>query len=478
MSGALSGLMIEPGRAGTLAEWLGPALASASPSLAGGDETLDGAALARLADEVAAGLARLAPAEPVLVAIGNRPRDLAALLGVWRAGGVAVPLHVATPEAVQAGLQRRTGARLLVDGTKVIRLSGEPPLPRPLLAEAALVVFTSGSTGEPKGVVLGHRQLAGKLHHLARLLRPRPDDLVLLPLQLTFIFGIWVSLLTLAAGARLRLLPRFSPDAARSELASGASILACVPTMLRGLVNAPPVEAPRLRALLTGGEPLPPALAQATAKSLPTGAIFDLYGLTETGSCDFCLHPAQQPAGFGSIGRPTADVEFRLIAPDGTPAAPGATGELQIATPYGMLGYLDRPDLTAASFAGRYFRTGDLARLRPDGFVQLVGRAKEVISRAGHKIAPLELEALLTQHPDVAAALCGGVPDPQVGERVHVVVVSRPGARLDAETLSAWAATRIERYKLPDAIHFRDELPTGRTGKADRGALARQFGPS
>jgi long-chain acyl-CoA synthetase len=268
------------------------------------------------------------------------------------------------------------------------------------------------------------------------------------------------------SGARLVLLPRFSVDAARASFREGATVLGCVPTMLRMLM-AEELAAPKLRMILTGGEPLGAALARTIRAKLPNAAMFDLFGLTETGSCDFCLAPSDQPQGLGSIGRPTADVAFRIAENDGA-----SGGELQIKTPYGMLGYLDNPALTESAFSDGFFRTGDLARLRDDGRVELVGRAKEIVSRAGHKIAPLEIDGLLAEHPDVAAALAAGVPDAQVGERLHVVIVARPGAALDEATLRAWAAERIERYKLPDAFHFRDALPLGRTGKADRGAVA------
>jgi len=191
-------------------------------------------------------------------------------------------------------------------------------------------------------------------------------------------------------------------------------------------------------------------------------AIYDLYGLTETGSCDFCLAPADQPGGFGTIGKPTDHVTFR-IAPD---------GELQVDTWYGMLGYLDDPDLTKASSADGYFKTGDLARLTPEGFVQLVGRAKDIVSRGGHKIAPLEIDNLLAEHPDVAAALCAGVPDERLGEVIHAVVVPRAGAHLDRAALRDWLLARTERFKVPDVFHVRDALPVGSTGKADRRAVA------
>ena len=153
----------------------------------------------------------------------------------------------------------------------------------------------------------------------------------------------------------------------------------------------------------------------------------------------------------------------------------GAVGELQIRTPFGMLGYLDRSDLTAASFMDGWFRTGDLARRRTDGFVELVGRSKEIISRGGNKIAPLEIDQLFAGHPDVAAALTTGIPDPLLGESLHVMIVPRPGARLNADALRIWAAARIEKFKLPDMVHFASELPPGPTGKADRHALRQQI---
>ena len=125
------------------------------------------------------------------------------------------------------------------------------------------------------------------------------------------------------------------------------------------------------------------------------------------------------------IGRPAPGVEFRIVADEGRQAAAGETGELQIRTPYAMNGYLDADDLTRAAFADGYFRTGDLARERGPGVVELVGRAKEIISRGGNKVAPLEVEQVLLQHPAVAQALVTGVPDAQLGERIHALIVAR-----------------------------------------------------
>jgi acyl-CoA synthetase (AMP-forming)/AMP-acid ligase II len=309
------------------------------------------------------------------------------------------------------------------------------------------------------------------------LLWPGSETRLLLPLQITFIFGIWLALLTIGAGGRLTMMPKFTPAGVGEAFAAGVTTAAFVPTMLRALLADPRgiAPAPGLRQLLTGGEPFGEALGSRIADALPQAGVFDLYGLTETGSCDFCLPPQDQRAGAGSIGKPTPGVTYGIMAEDGAEVHDGVAGELQIRTPFGMLGYLDRSDLTAASFTDGWFRTGDLARRRTDGFVELVGRSKEIISRGGNKIAPLEIDRLFAAHPDVAAALTTGIPDPLLGESLHVMIVPRPGVRLEADALKIWAADRIEKFKLPDMVHFAPELPPGPTGKADRRVLRQQI---
>jgi acyl-CoA synthetase (AMP-forming)/AMP-acid ligase II len=409
--------------------------------------------------------------EPVHLAIGNRATDIAAILGIWRAGGVVVPLHVASAPGTLARARALTGARFAVDGDELTDIGTALPPPRPLLQGAALVIFTSGSTGLPKGVVLGHDALAGKLDVLDVLLRFTPGDTVAVPLQMTFIFGIWASLLTLHARATLVLVPRFSAAALSQVLGGGATVLAAVPSMLRTMVAEGGLDGAGLRMLLTGGEPLGPELRRAVAQAWPQTDVHDLYGLTETGSCDFCRQGAQDATQAGSIGRPTAQVAFRIVGSDGHDLPVGEPGELQIRTPFGMLGYLDNPALTESSFDGGYFRTGDIARRRPDGCVELVGRIKEIVSRGGNKIAPQEIDNLLCSHPDVAAALSAGVPDARLGEALHAVVVLKAGATLTAQGLRQWAAERIERFKVPDVISIENALPLGPTGKASRALI-------
>jgi long-chain acyl-CoA synthetase len=136
-----------------------------------------------------------------------------------------------------------------------------------------------------------------------------------------------------------------------------------------------------------------------------------------------------------------------------------------------MRGYLDAPELTAASFRDRWFRTGDLAEVTADGVVRLVGRRKELINRAGNKISPIEIERAFLTHPAIAEALATGLPDERLGEAIHLLVVPLPGTDPSTAELRAWAAGRLETFKLPDAIHLGPEIPTGTTGKADRAQL-------
>lgn len=424
------------------------------------------------ADAVARGLAArdLRPDEPVHLAIGNRAADIAAMLGIWQAGGVVVPLHVASLPDTLARVRELTKARFAVDGDGLSEIGAAPP-PRSLLRGAALVVFTSGSTGLPKGVVLGHDGLAGKLDVLDALLRFTPGDTVSVPLQMTFIFGIWACLLTLRARATLVLVSRFSAAAVSRVLAGGTTVLAAVPSMLRTMAAENGLGGAGPRLLLTGGEPLGPELRRAVARGWTRTDIHDFYGLTETGSCDFHAPRAQDLAEAGSIGRPTGQVEFRIAGPNGIDASAGDAGELQIRTPFGMFGYLDDPTLTESAFDDGYFRTGDIARRLPDGRVELVGRLKEIVSRGGNKIAPQEIDDLLCSHPDVAAALSAGVPDPRLGEALHTVVVLKAGATRTAQELRRWAAERIERFKVPDVISIEEGLPTGSTGKASRALI-------
>jgi len=426
------------------------------------------AALDRAADGVARGLAAraLRPDEPVVIRIGNRALDLAGFLGIWRARGVAVPIHRTAPERAARALIARSGARFTIEAGDVLASEADRPAPeRPLLHGAAFIIFTSGTTGAPKGVVLRHRAFAAKLATIDRVFPFGEATRTLLVLQLTFSFGQWVSLLTLYRGGVLTLHEKFDAERVLAALAEERlNRIGIVPTMMRAvlprLATATIARDGIQRLFMAGGEPMAESLARAWGAALPSAALADIYGLTETSTCDFHLLPGDQALHSGTIGMPMPEVAFAIDE-----------GELQIKTPFIMAGYLDAPELTAAAFRGDYFKTGDLADLTTAGRVKLVGRAKELILRGGNKVSPLEVERTFLDHPDVAEALATGVDDARLGETIHLLIVPRADRAPTPERLRQWAADRLERYKLPDVIHFGTEIPLGRTGKADRAAL-------
>ena len=295
------------------------------------------------------------------------------------------------------------------------------------------------------------------------MLQFSPTTRTLLPLQITFIFGIWVGLLSILSGAHLRLMSKFTPAVARAALSDGVTSAALVPTMLRAFFADTEGlgSAPALRQILTGGEPLGGGLSQRITSAWPDAGIYDLYGLTETGSCDFCLRPEEQDRGLGSIGHSTAGVEFRIAGesavrrgrtPDTDPI-----WHARLSGPGGI----DSKRLLRTAISG----PATLRVCALTGLWNWPGVQRTSSPAVGIRLFPWRLTNFFASHPDVAAALTTGVPDPLLGERIHLLIVPQPGARLDQPALLAWASGKIEKFKLPDVIHFAAELPAGRTGR-------------
>lgn len=396
--------------------------------LSGSGLDMSGLEMLAVARQVAEELraARIAAGEAVLLPVSNHPRDVACQLGAWLAGCVPVPVHRAFPAAVAADVSRRSGARVAVGVTPEswsatvdtdaksavhpVRAPGAPA-PAELDRDQALVIFTSGSEGIPKGVVISHRAFATKLAAIDRVLRFRPDERMLQVLHLHFSFGQWTTLLTLASGGRVDLVERFSAKDVLDRLAATAyDRIAVVPTMMRmlGSALAEPGGDELLRRLsdsgsprlwIAGGEPLPAGLGRGFREMLPASGIADVFGLSESATSDCILRPDEYDDHSGTIGRPSPGVSVKVMQESVTgfeEVASGSSGELWISTPYLMTGYLGDPAATAAAIVDGWLRTGDLARIGEGGFVELVGRAKTLIVRGGTKISPLEVEHLFT----------------------------------------------------------------------------------
>ncbi len=444
-----------------------------------GDEQLTARRLMALIEEQREALsaASLHPGEPVVLACSNRAPDIAGFLAIWASGAVIVPVHRQVTAATLAKVRSTTGARMtlnmrpdlptLLPRESMVSVRGDPPQHRPMLDEAAAVVFTSGSTGDPKGVVIGRERLAAKLDAIEKAIRFDATTRTLLVLQLTFIYGQWVSLLTLLKGGCLIMQHRFQPFDVPDDLeAHDITHFAAVPTMLRSMtphLAEKPVYAGQV---MSGGEILPGAVAGDISHAWPRARLWDLYGSTETGACDFIVKPEEFPSASGTIGRPMTGIDYR-IDPE--------NGELLIRSPFRMLGYLDQPELAAAVSRGGWFRTGDRAEIRAGGLVALTGRLKDLINRGGNKISPVEIERAVEAHPGVQAAMVVGVPDIMTGEAIHLFLVARDDAALASEDMRAWLAERLERFKLPDHIHLGDDLPLAPNGKADRRAFRRMI---
>jgi long-chain acyl-CoA synthetase len=450
----------------------------------------------RRADALARHLLEIGPIEdePVMVRCSNHPTDFVAFLGVWMAGGLVVPVHRTSPPEVVGAIQAKARCPICVD---MLAGSGKEAAVQPLAPDAdesraararvleggALVIFTSGSTGLPKGAVLSHGAFLGKLQQNQRHFQVGPDATSLLVLNNTFSFGIWVALMTLMQGGKVATLARFTPQAFVDTLcAEQVSFVGVVPTMLRAAFGAwtrselseakTRISAVgRLRQVVIGGESLGRQLSAELRGFIAPAELFDVYGLTETSTSDFVLDPQDYAGHPNSIGKPFPGVRYRLVDSQGEPCPPNAVGELQLLTPYIMAGYLGDEALTAQAFSGNWFRTGDLATAGEDGFVNIVGRLKELIVRGGNKITPLEVELALLKCDGVANAMVAGVPDRIMGQRIHALLVAKPGAVLTVAAIRQALSVHLEKYKAPDAYYICDALPTGRTGKLDRGQL-------
>lgn len=448
-------------------------------------------ALWQRAEEVAARLVEsgVHTGAPVLVKCSNEPSDFVALLAVWMSGGVAAPVSRSLPTDVLDAIQAKAQSRLILD------LLGQSPdswiahtlASGPMsdarssqLEDGALVIFTSGTTGLPKGVVLSHTSFHGKLQQNHRLFGPSAATTTLLVLNNTFSFGIWVGLMTLTAGGKVVLMSKFTPVGFLESLVSaGVTFVAVVPTMMRsmfGSLNRQELAAARrrivkaksLQSVAIGGESLGAELSEELRQFLEPARLYDVYGLTETSTSDFVLDPADYAAHPASIGKPFPGINFRVADEHGHECLPNTVGELQLKTPYIMKAYLGDEEITKAAFHDGWFRTGDLATVDEEGFVTITGRLKEIIVRGANKISPLEVERALVKCNCVAGALVTGMADPILGQRIHALLVPNADLPIDLASVRRELESRLERFKFPDVFYLAASLPTGRTGKIDR----------
>jgi long-chain acyl-CoA synthetase len=442
----------------------------------------------------------LQPGERVLLLLPNVPEFAAAYYGVLRAGGVAVPVDpLLTRTEIAAILRDAESGRLLVwrelqrsaparAGLTVFVLApgscfdvapAGDDVPPPLAVapdDPAVILYTSGTTGEPKGSVLSHSNLGGNAAATAERLRYRAGDVVLAALPLCHAFGQTCGLnATLAGGACLLMAPSLEPADLLGLLAAReVTFMLGTPTAYAGLLAADREQLlARVgpRAALSGGAPLDGGLHAAWERATDT-PLAEGYGLTET-SPVVCLDAIDETRRPGSIGWPLVGVQVRVVDALGEEVQPGATGELVVHGPNVMTGYWRRPAETAAVLSDDgWLRTGDLACCAADGRYEIVGRAKELIISEGYNVHPREVEQALAAHPAVREAAALGVPHALLGEEVVACVLLRAGAEIASEELLRFAARRLARYKLPRRLWFVDELPRTANGKVVKHRIA------
>ena len=447
----------------------------------------------------------LAPGDRVAISLANTLDFPVAYFGVLRAGLVAVPLNpgytaqelrwTLSDSGARAVVVSPAGAELvtsvagelpslehvLVTGTGTGRswhelldaAAGRSAAPAGAGEDLAVLLYTSGTSGRPKGAMLPHRALLANLDQTARIEPPvmSADDVVLLVLPLFHVYGLNAALGSVARhGATGLLVERFDPVETLAELGrAGVTNVVGAPPMYVAWSMLPDVEGAftSVRLALSGAAPLPAPVLQRVLDV--TGRhVFEGYGLTETAPVltSTLMSEVVKP---GSIGRPVPGVEVRLLDERGAPVEEGDPGEVVVRGDNLFLGYW--PDASGGPDAEGWFATGDVAVLDDDGDLHLVDRRQDLVLVSGFNVYPREVEDVLLTHPEVAEAAVLGIAHPYTGEAVKALVVRTPGSRLTAEDLIAHAASSLARFKCPTAVEFVPELPRGATGKVRKGRL-------
>ncbi|MET7352222.1 long-chain-fatty-acid--CoA ligase [Streptomyces mirabilis] len=442
------------------------------------------------------------PGDRVAIMLPNVPEFALAYFGVLRAGGIVVPMNPLLKSREVAYYLGDSGAQLLfawhafADEARAGAQQAEaevvvvsPGAFDSLLASApsvedvadlheddtAVILYTSGTTGQPKGAELTHANLTRNCDIAGELVQLTADDVIFGGLPLFHAFGQTCTLnAAVGSGACLTLLPRFDAGKALGILGEhGVTVFAGVPTVFSRLVQEPDRDAypvSRLRVSLTGGAAMPAQVLHDFQTAFDC-VVLEGYGLSET-SPIASFNTLQAGPKPGSVGTPIRGVEMRVVA-NGTEVPHGESGEIAIRGHNVMKRYWHRPEETAATIRDGWLYTGDIGRVDEDGSFWIIGRTKDVIIRGGYNVYPREVEDVLYEHPAVADAAVIGLPSSDLGEEVGAAVVLKPGARTTAEELREYVKHQVAAYKYPRKVWITDALPKGPTGKI----LKRQIVP-
>ena len=443
------------------------------------------------------------PGDRVGIMLPNVPNFAVCYYGTLRAGGVVVPMNVLLKQREIAYYLGDSGAKLLFawEGFSAEATAGaaqagaECVLVRPgefeqLVGSAeprsevhgtadddtAVILYTSGTTGTPKGAELTHLNLKRNCEVSSALFDLGLEAVTLGALPLFHSFGQTCALnATIEAGGTLALIPRFDPGKTLEIIERDrVNVFEGVPTMYGAMLHCPEREkfdSSTLRLCASGGSAMPVELLRAFERTFHCKVV-EGYGLSETSPVASFNHPDRERKP-GSIGTPIKGVEMKLVDEDDADVQQGGVGEIVIRGHNVMKGYWQRPDDTAEALRGGWFHSGDMARVDEDGYYFIVDRKKDMIIRGGYNVYPREVEEVLYEHPAVLEAAVIGVPDDEYGEEVAAAVSLKHGAQASPDELQAFTKERMAAYKYPRYVWLVDELPKGPTGKILKREIAR-----
>ncbi len=437
--------------------------------------------------------------------------------GIWRAGGVAVPLPLnSTGPEFEYFIDDTEASALVLDvqaapvlapiaaarGIRALFYEQLPAFEPAELADVnldrerrAMILYTSGTTSRPKGVVTTHANIAAQIVSLVEAWEWAADDSIVLCLPLHHVHGI-INVVSCAlwSGATCQMLPRFDANAVWDAIAGGSvTLFMAVPTVYVKLIAAWDKASPERRArlsqgciklrLMVSGSAALPVSTLKRWKEISGHTLLERYGMTEIGMA--LSNPFRGERVPGSVGRPLPSVEVQLVGEDGEAVAAGTLGEIEVRGPSVFLEYWGQPEATRAAFRDGWFRTGDTAVIEnEDGVYRILGRTNmDILKTGGHKVSALEIEDALREHPAVADCAVVGVPDPEWGERVAAAIVLKEALKeglndgdvLDLPSLRTWAKELLAAHKVPSRLLVLDALPRNAMGKVMKPAVVALF---
>ncbi len=444
------------------------------------------------------------PGDRVGVMLPNVPYFPAVYYGVLRAGAVVVPMNVLLKgrevgfylsdpevkllfawhgfmEAAEAGAREAGDVEIVpvkpgeIEGL-IFAHEPDPDVYECAGDETAVILYTSGTTGRPKGAELTHDNLSNNVRAAVDLFGLGVGDVIFGGLPLFHSFGQTCTMnAAISCGACVTLLPRFDPGKALEIVErDGCTVFEGVPTMYGALLNhagRETCDVSSLRVCASGGASLPVEVLRGFEECFGC-KVLEGYGLSETSPVASFNHPDRERKA-GSIGTPIEGVEMKLVDDDGNEVAQGEIGEILIKGHNVMKGYLNHPEATAEAIKDGWFASGDMAKVDEDGYFFIVDRKKELIIRGGYNVYPREIEEVLYEHAAVREVAVVGVPHDELGEEIGAAIALKDGAEVDVEELRAFVKEQVAAYKYPRHIWFVDELPKGPTGKI----LKREISP-